>query len=175
MTDDYKPRIYYVLGTLFGVLVLYGLIKGYILIGYSMQSIICLCLVVIMILIQYVNFSDIARERYITNYEDKYISEMIEYVIEEHEKETNDLIGKVVFYQDARKTKYIRNEGWCLSMRAYGVEWGNISCLNFYLNGQYQVGRPDENVAKQFALRDWNEFSIEQIVFSGDTAHICRY
>ena len=175
VTSDYRPRIYYVIGTLFGTLTLYGLLKGYLTIGKEVAYIICECAAIIMIFVQFANFGDIARERYITNYEDRYISCMIGREIDKYENESGESISKVVFYQDSHRTKYISEKGWCLSMRAYGVDWGNSSALNYYLGRNYQIGKMDEDVAMKFALEDWSSFSEDQIVFKGDTAHICRY
>ena len=174
LSDDYKPRLYYPIGSLFGVLIIYGILKGFIQIDkVTIIGKICVVSIVLMTLIQWFSFLQMYTDAYITNYEDKYISQMIGQCIEKYEMENNQEIKYISFYDDAIRTKY-SIIGWCLTQRAYS-SWGNLDALNFYLGEEYKAGEIDMNIADYFIKKNWDVFSEEQIIFKGDTAHICMY
>lgn len=174
LTDNYRPRIYYPIGSLFGVLIVYGILKGFIQIDkITIIGKICITSIVVMALIQWFSFLQMYTDAYITNYEDKYISQMIEQSIKRYEKENHQEIKYISFYDDAERTKY-SIIGWCLTQRAYS-SWGNLDALNFYMGEDYKTGETDMNIANYFIERNWNVFSEEQIIFKGNTAHICMY
>ncbi len=176
LTNDLKPRIYYPLGALFGVLCIYGVLIG----AFNLEGIekgvnetVLTVTLIGMICIQWLSFVQIYSECYVTNYEDRFISETIGESIDKYERDTGNRIEHVVFYDDAVKTKYSM-DGWCLIRRAYSA-WNEIDALNMYLDRNYSNGEYDEKMAEFFAEKDWDHFSPDQIVMIGDTAHICRY
>ena len=176
VTNDYKPRIYYPLGAFFGVLCIYALLIEAIHVGLlfrcKQENIFALALV-FMVGIQWLSFVQMYVDCYITNYEDRYISEMIGACIDEYEKESGYHVDRVVFYEDAVKTKYSIN-GWCLTARVYAA-WNEREALNMYLNRDYVSGQPDDELALAFYSKDWDCFSNDQVVCRGNTAHICKY
>lgn len=174
-SNDYKPRIYYPLGWFFGVLILYGVLSKCIDIYDIRVKMIAFIMTSVLLLAQWLSFVQMFEDQYVTNYEDKYISKIIGECIDEYEKETSQEIKYVSFYSDAKRSKYIRNNGWCITQRAYDATWSKLPTLNFYLEKSYLGGEADITVADYFGSRDWEVFSDKQIIFRGDTVHICTY
>ena len=95
--------------------------------------------------------------------------------IDEYEEKTNQKIRFVSFYCDKERTKYIRNNGWCITQRAFDATWSKLPALNYHLNRNYDQGEIDDNIAHYFFDHDWNTFSAEQVICEGDTAHVCTF
>ena len=176
LSNDYKPRIYYPLGTFVGLMFTYGVMSG----AFDLRRIFngagyirLMGSILVFLGVQWISFEQMYVDCYVTNYEDKYISEMIGACIDEYEDSSGIVVDKVVFYDDAIRTKYSVG-GWCLTQRAYSA-WTELETLNMYLDRSYQKGDFDELLAEEFSARNWDCFSGDQVVIKGDTAHICRY
>lgn len=176
VTDNYMPRLYYPIGMLFGVLLIYGCLKGYFALPqHGWTDRICIGLIGGLLLIQLFSFSEIYVERFETNYDDRMLSILYGERIHQIEEENHIKVDTVAFYYDASKTKYIRYQGWCISMRAYGVGWGELGALNYYLDTDYREGHHDEEIRAYFARQNWDSFSDEQIIYKDGIVHICCY
>ncbi len=176
LTSDFKPRIYYPLGAYFGIACTYGLLMGVFRLSEferQRRDVVMISLVALLMVIQWFSFWQMYTDAYITNYEDKYISQMIGACIDEYEVNTGEKVDSVVFYDDAVKTKYC-TEGWRIIQRGYSA-WSERYVLNMYLNRDYKAGRRDETIAMRFSSKNWDCFSDEQIIIQDYTAHICRY
>ncbi len=175
LSNDYRPRIYYPLGMLFGVLFFFTLVTGILDKKEEYYDAIVLFIVIPLCLVQWMNFVKVYNDQYITNYDDKILSQMIGECIDEYESKNNQTIKYVSFYSDAVRKKYINSNGYCITQRAYDSEWSKLSTLNFYLERSYMKGKVDENVGKYFAEHNWDCFSTDQLVFEGDTVHVCTF
>ncbi len=176
LTNDYKPRIYYPLGAFFGVICIYGVMSGNIntdIVTRNIGKIVLSVTIILMTSIQWLSFVQMYVDCYITNYEDKYISEMIGAYIDRYEKENGVNVENVVFYDDMYRTKY-SIEGWDLTERVYSA-WYEREALNLYLDRQFGVGKPDAEIADYFYSHNWDCFSDELVIIKGNTAHICGY
>ncbi len=175
LTNDYKPRIYYPVGVIIGTLVGYGICIRFIDLEVTKVYKTLMIALSVLAVVQWLSFVQMFMDQYITNYEDKFISEIIGNSIDEYEMSNNIKISKVVFYADATRTKYSRNEGWCITQRAYDAVWSKLPALNYYLGTHYTEGETDDELAEYFNQNDWDTFSSGQIVFKGDTIHICTF
>ena len=175
LTNDFKPRIYYPLGAILGTFIIYGILKGYLDIFDKNWVKRISVTIFLYASIQWMSFFQMFTDQYISNYEDKYISEMIGYIINEYEEENNTKINYITFYSDAERVKYARGEGWCITQRGFDAGASQIEALNFYLNKNYKDGKKDNEIAEYFIKCNWDTFSDEQIIIKGDTAHICSY
>lgn len=173
LSSDYKPRIYYPLGMLFGVLITYGIMIKAFNLNSNMDTSVCTIVIAAYMVIQWFSFLQMYTDCYITNYEDQYISRMIGECIDNYEKESGDAIKYVTFYDDSERTKYCIN-GWNLTKRAYS-SWGSLSALNYWLKKDYLPGYVDKELTEYYIEQNWDVFSEDQITFKGDTAHICMY
>lgn len=175
-SDNITPRLYYPLGTLFGVLIWYGLLNRFISIRGQDKASIALCFLLAMCFVgQISSFSDIYTERIMTNYNDRALSEIYGEYIKKIELSNNQHVEKVRFYKDKYKTKYISYKGWCISERVYGVGWGELEALNYWLGADYVNGEYDQEVAEFFASKDWDTFDEEQVIYKNGVVHICNY
>lgn len=175
LSNDYKPRIYYPLGLYFGVLIIYGLLSGTIMADNINDKRIVISCVVVMVCAQWLSFVQMNVDQYVTNYDDKQISGIIGNCIDEYEAVGSQKVKYVVFYCDEVRTKYIRNNGWCITERAYDAAWSKLPALNFYLGREYQQGITDAEIAEYYANKNWNAFSPDQVIIKGDTAHVCTF
>lgn len=175
LSNDYKPRIYYPLAYYFGALVIYGILSGLIGVNKERCNALLISFLVILSGIQWLSFVQMFVDQYITNYEDKYISEIIGECIDEYEQTTSEDVKYITFYSDGVRTKYSRNNGWCITERAYDATWSKLPTLNFYLGRDYKEGDVDKEIAERFSNSNWDVFSKEQIIFTGETAHVCTY
>ena len=99
--------------------------------------------------------------------------------IAEYEKESGNEILYVSISHDAKITK---TNPWVVSIgdanvRAFSKEWSDVAHINVLLNKSYQKAPvSDEVYQAHFAGKNWSEFSAEeQLVFDGNTLHICVY
>ena len=176
LTNDYKPRVYYPLGAFWGVIFIYGiLIKAFDPgeLFVKQTGWILGCTLVLFTASQWLSFAQMYADCYITNYEDKYISQMIGACIDRYEKETGNKVDKVVFYEDEIRTKYC-TDGWCLTQRVYSA-WFEKEALALYTGRTYEQGQPDAELAQYFHDNNWDVFTDDLVVIKGDTAHICKY
>ncbi len=171
---DYVPRVYYPAAMLLGVLIVYAILNGY---ADELRylSIICMGSLVIMTLAQWISFTGIFITQYMTDYSDRMLSQIYGQAIEEYEMSTGNDVSKVVFYEDASRTKYLSDKGWCLSERGYSASWSRLYVINLYLDENYSKGTPDDDLTAYFSSMNWDRFSSDQIRFIDDTVHICVY
>lgn len=175
ITASYSPRILYPFASILGVLLIYYYVKeldkhksGY--------SVILICTILTLV-VQYAAFTDILLERYQMNQTDKYLSEIIELQIRNYEAETNQEIKYVCFYNDMYPCYCYPdlNTASFLSVRAHGTTWSDLNSLNYYLGTSYEKGAPRADYAAYFLQNNWDTYSEEQLLFDGDTLHICAY
>ena len=58
---------------------------------------------------------------------------------------------------------------------AFYTAWSDIYALNYYLGSDYEKVDPLDKYTEYFASRDWNQLSQNQLIFEGDTLHLCVY
>jgi len=98
--------------------------------------------------------------------------------ISDYEKDSTNIVTKVIFYSD----KKVDFEVWGKEASAsnyptYYVNWSRVAILNIYLNKKLTELKADNNseIYNYFINNDWNKFDEEQIVINGDTVHICAF
>lgn len=126
---------------------------------------------------QYICFSRIYLDKYINNYVDQYRCLIIDEQIKNYEKETQNTIRYISFYQDKeRDTQYaelFRSRYFAVS--SFTTNWSDLESINYYTNSTYQRVDMDPNYQSYFLEKDWKFFSNEQLIFDGDTLHLCIY
>ena len=134
-----------------------------------MAVVLCLCLVFFYILF---------IGRHINNARDNELVEKINEEILCYENESNVKIKYIKIYYDKSVTVVnggVLRIGDC-NVRAFSKEWSDVSHMNVILGKNYIKQKADTEIYKKyFANKDWNEFSSEQLVFDGETLHICVY
>ncbi len=128
--------------------------------------------------IQYVSYQKIIKDHYILNYLDNYICTQIKDEILEYELNTGINIKNIVFYRD-KSPSYSYQNIICygdMNIRAFYPEWSVGSIINEKLNKQLiEIKDKDIEIEKFFCDNNWDYYSKEQIIFKGDTIHLCVF
>lgn len=169
------PRTMYAIVSLIGIMLLF------LYTNFSLEKALEKIIVVISIIyisIQYINFQKIIDDRYILNYEDKMIVTYLENKIEQYEAENIDKkVTKIVLLRD--KNMMYTYEGLFITgdmnIRAFATDWSAVEIINYYTGRNLEVVDPDEEILNQFADKDWNMYSPEQIIIHEDTVYVCVF
>ena len=140
-----------------------------------------ICFVGILFFINVYFSQSIAINQYATNRIDQEQVSNICYRIKDYEEKNKIRVKKISFCQDTEpllgyygNTKYI---AWDLNIREFMVTWGQIEIINYYSKRHFEkIDMPEEIYKKYFAKKQWDYYKPEeQLVFIGDTLHICVY
>ena len=116
--------------------------------------------------------------RLINNHADEALCERIGQAISAYEEAEGIEVLYVSISHDAKLTKC---NPWVLAIgdsnvRAFSKEWSDVTHLNVLLGRNFQKVAVSPSVYNEhFAERDWTKFQDEQLVFEGQTLHICVY
>lgn len=184
----FVPRSTYPFGAIIGIICIYILINivdysrtnkkdisksGKIQIPLYFIGIICIALLII----QFYNFNKIEINHYNLNYTDKVNSLKIGEEIKKYEQETGNKITKIAIYGD----KYISTsypniwEYKDINVTGFFPEWAIINMINYYNDLELVQAETDPQIEESFKEQNWNDFSLDQIIFIGDTIHYCRF
>ena len=127
--------------------------------------------------LKYYNFTKIEIDHYKLNAIDKEISLSIEEKIKKYEKESGNTISKISIYKDKNLTYSYKGlfVSGDINVRAYSSDWATKAIVVYYTKRNLQVIENDLNIKESFKEKDWNYFDCEQLIFNGDTLHICCY
>ena len=132
---------------------------------------------IVFIAIQYYSFTKIEIDHYKLNALDKQIALSIAKHIENYEKESGNTIDKISIYKDKNIT-YSYQELFVtgdINVRAYSYNWATKAIIEYYSKRNLKEIENDVKVKEKFQEKDWNYFDSEQLIFDGDTLHICCY
>ena len=131
----------------------------------------------LLIIVTWYRFNLIEIAHYNLNYEDKLIAEEIGKEIYNYEQETGVEVKKVAVYKDKNPRftyKDIFTSG-DINITAFTTEWSDVNSINYYNNLKLERIEQDEEKIKEFANEDWESFDKEQLIFEGDTLHLCVF
>lgn len=131
----------------------------------------------VLIFVTWYRFNLIEIAHYNLNYEDKLIAEEIGKEIYNYEQETGVEVKKVAVYKDKNPRftyKDIFTSG-DINITAFTTEWSDVNSINYYNNLKLERIEQDEEKIKEFANEDWESFDKEQLIFEGDTLHLCVF
>lgn len=134
--------------------------------------------ITVLLVTQYFSFNKIYIDKYRLNALDQYRYQYIYQEICNYQEATGTEIKKIAFYADARKsrTQYSNlYDTGDLVVSAFLTNWSDISAMNYYLQTHYEKIDPVKEYVIYFADKNWNSLSHEQLIFDGDTLHICVY
>lgn len=133
--------------------------------------------ITILLVGQYFSFNSLYIDRYKLNFADENRANYIGEAVREYENSSGNVITKVAFYTDAETLHpYYPNlyEGDLLISSFY-TEWSDITSLNYYLGTNYKRAEQNEKYVEYFLGRNWDNLSQQQLIFDGDTLHLCVY
>ena len=139
---------------------------------------ISLAALALMMCSQYLYFNKIYTDKYRLNALDQYRYQYIYQAILEYQDSNGTEIKNVAFYTDAKTSNpqysnlYHTGD---LIVSSFVTSWSNLRAMNYYLHTNYVKTDPVEKYTEYFAGKDWDTLSKDQLIFDGDTLHICVY
>ena len=62
-----------------------------------------------------------------------------------------------------------------INCSAFSRYWSDVNIINYYNNRKFKRINNDKTIKENFQKCDWNEFNTEQLVFIGNTLHLCIF
>ncbi|MBQ7226592.1 MAG: glucosyltransferase domain-containing protein [Clostridia bacterium] len=165
-------RIIYPLGATIGCICV--LIKSKLRLGGKRIGAAILCC---FFTLQIIFFEAMFITRLINNRFDHALAERIGEEISEYEEGTGKEIKNIAIYYDkstVTKNPYVIKLGDS-NVRAFSKSWGDVNCLNTVLDKDYKRVKGSDKYMSHFKGYDWQEFDESQLIFDGDTLHLCIY
>lgn len=168
----FAPRNTYSFAAILGAITLYVLLCDCFT-KYN-EKLICVFLIVFLIM-QYVCFDNISKNRYTLNYVDKYNAIQIKELIDDYETKTGIIVDKVCYYEkEEREPSYpdLYSSG-DINVKATCPIWSRTDYLEYYLNRRLSVVKdlPVEVYGK-FKNKNWKYFDIQQFIIKDDVLYM---
>ena len=115
--------------------------------------------------------------RLVNNRTDERLCEQIAEMIENYEDGSGEQIKQICIYYDSAITK--RNPGVLKigdsNVRAFSKTWSDVEHMNVILGRDFAECAQNPEYAAYFASQNWDAFSGDQLIFDGETLHLCVY
>ena len=170
----FVPRSTYSYAAIYGILILY------LTINYDLKENVTKIIIIlsgVLLVLQFYTFNKISTDRYKVNAVDYEITKKICQSIDEYEEKTGNKIDKIAIYND-KEIEYSYNGIFItgdINLKAYSKEWGVLSIIEYYYNRKLTQVEIDTVKKEEFDKKNWTSFSNEQLVFEGNTLHLCMY
>lgn len=171
----FVARSTYSYASLFGILVLYLFMNFKNIKNKNKNFVIILSLV--LLIVQFGRFNEIETSRYKTNEMDYEITNKIVSKIQEYENQTGNKITNIALYED-KSMSYAYNGVFTTgdtNIKAYAKDWCIIYILKYYAGMDLIETSQDSEIVEKFNNQDWKFFDDNQLIFSGNTMHLCKY
>lgn len=178
-------RVVYPIASIVGVLILNYMInhtpreekRDYHILRKTIGCIMSIALVLLLVM-QYASFNRVFIDKYKLNYTDRMRAQYVGQTIEEHQNTTGNEIKRIAVYYD-RNSDAISYPGLFfqgdLLYSSFYTSWSDVASLNYYLGTNYARTECSEEYTDYFSSMDWNNLSKDQLIFEGDTLHMCVY
>ena len=124
------------------------------------------------IAMEFICFSTIERNRYTVNYNDKQIILEIDNKINEYEKETGNKITNVALYNLEKANKFYPGIDDHINVSAKSERLSSIALMKTYMQRELEeIQGNKETYDKYFKEKNWQDFSLDQVVLEGNTLH----
>lgn len=109
------------------------------------------------------------------NAEKQYFEDVIT-EIENYETENQIQIENIVFYEDAipQKTFYHYPNN-SFTIKTLHTTYGRLESLKYYLKRDLKEVQMNHEYEIDFKNNEWENFEKEQMIFEGNTLHLCVY
>lgn len=177
----FAPRVIYPFASILGIYMINLHVNilssaDNIIVKHSIQKCAAFAAIIILVL-QYFSFQKIFIDKYLNNELDQYRCMAIAEQIKTYEETHNTTIQYISFYTDANEDiQYpdLYSSGDFI-VSSFITDWSDINALNYYLNKNYVKLESNPEYTEYFKLYDWKTFSTEQLIFDGNTLHLCIY
>lgn len=179
----WAPRTVYPLASIAGVLVIN------IFINHSSPSgdaasvrtarLFSVAVVAVLLVVQYFGFTRLYIDKYKLNALDENRCYYVGQAISEYEEASGIEVKKIAFYADAESAvptyPHLYSHTGDLICSSFNQSWSDLNALNYYLGCDYERAEPSETYRDYFASKNWDHLSSQQLIFEGDTLHLCVY
>ena len=137
---------------------------------------ILLTVLTLLLLLEYKSFNTIELNRYIVNYEDKQIVKQVEEKVKQYEAETGNEVKYLAVYNKENSKKFYPDLVDSFNVSSKNEDPSGLALYVYY--NDRKIESKDENneiYNVYFKNRNWNYFSLDQIVIIDDTIHWYLY
>ena len=167
------PRSTYAFGSIIGIILAYSFINCN---NTKIYTKIIIVLSVILLSIQFIMFNNLATNRFMVNYMDKYIAYEINEKIKEYEKNTGNIIRNVAFYNLQNSQKFYPELNDMLNVSARTEKMSSFYLTRYFTQKSLNMVNSDESVYNNyFRDQNWTLFDPNQIVLKDNTLHLYIY
>ena len=172
--------IWFVARSTYSYAALYGVLVLYLFMNYDVKKYvkyIVLVMSIVLLVVQFNRFNLIETDRYKVNEMDYEITRNIIEKIDNYEKETGNKITKIGIYAD-ESLEFTYSGIFATgdtNIKAYFKDWSIRTIIQYYTGRSLTIVETDSDIEKKFEENDWKSFDDSQLVFDGDTLHLCRY
>ena len=98
-------------------------------------------------------------------------------MINEYQEETGIEVTNICIYVDASHAFSYQNifTSGDMNVSGFGPDWSDVEMINYYNGLKLVRAEKDEELQNQFAEKDWDSFNKEQVIFIGNTIHLCKF
>ena len=171
----FVARSTYSYASIFGILVLYFLMNCDNISRFGKNLIIILS--AILLIVQFNRFNLIEVSRYKSNEMDYEITQKIISRIREYENETGNKVKNIALYED-KSMSYVYGDVFSTgdtNIKAYSKDWCIMYILKYYSGINLVNIEKNPEIEDKFKEKDWKNFEDEQLIFDGETLHLCKY
>ena len=162
------PRTCYAFFSIIGV--------SFILINRYCNNRILIFLLIATLSLEFVSFNNIIINRYVVNSRDKDIILQLEKKVEDYEINNNVQVDKIVLYNLDSCKKFYKDINDNINVSALKESPSVIGLYTYYTNRHLIEIKPNENVYNDYFLnKNYDDFSLEQVVIIDDTIHLYLY
>ena len=133
----------------------------------------------VLLVVQYFGFTRLYIDKYKLNALDENRCYYVGQAISEYEEASGIEIKKIAFYADAESAvptyPHLYSHTGDLICSSFNQSWSDLSALNYYLGSDYERADPSELYRDYFSEKNWDHLSSQQLIFEGDTLHLCIY
>lgn len=171
----FVPRSTYTFASLIGIIIAYMFMN--VDVNIKLEKVLIIGLMMYMVM-TYISFTNIVRDRYILNYMDYYTNMQLQEKIKQYEEETNTKVTKIAFYTNEQRkysyqNLYVNRD---TNIKASYPEWSRLQSINYYLNRDFEeIAASNEIEKTYFKDKKWNFYDNNQVIILNDTVHLYIY
>lgn len=172
--------IWFVARSTYSYAALFGILILYLFMNFEIEKnikIVVNVVVIVLLVMQLYKFNIIEIDRYKVNEMDYEITKSVIEQIKSYEKENNIEIKNISIYHD-RSIEYTYSGILATgdtNIKAYYQDWSVKYIIEYYMKKSFNILEPETEIQKEFEKYDWKNFSEKQLIFKGDTLHLCKY
>lgn len=168
------PRSTFAFGSILGIVMMYAFNK------IEMNKILkgfCIILFAIYFILEVFWMQKIITDHYIVNYLDNSTGKLIGKYIQEYEEESGIEVKYAIYYEDANINSSYPDIITFDQMNKKVVSMYSKLLLLNYVSGNNLIESHEKKSEFEefFKQNDWDYFDENQLIFEGDTVHICQF